>query len=180
MNLYLDLFLSFFRIGACTFGGGYAMLPILQRDIVEHKGWATNEELTNYFAIGQCTPGVIAVNTATFIGYKLKGILGGIVATLGVVCPSIIIITIIALFLRTFADLPVVAHAFVGIRACVCALVLNAVLKIWKTTVIDLPTAGIFVIVFLLSCVWGLSPALLVVLAGFVGLGLKRARGWAA
>lgn len=178
MNIYLDLFTTFFRTGACTFGGGYAMLPILQRDVVENKGWATEEELTDYFAIGQCTPGVIAVNTATFIGYKYKGILGGIVATLGLVCPSVIIITVIALFLRNFADLPVVAHAFAGIRACVCALVLNATLKIWKSTVIDLPTALIFIAVFVISVIWGLSPALIVIVAGLIGIGLKRARGW--
>ena len=178
MHIYLDLFATFFRTGACTFGGGYAMLPILQRDVVEKKGWATEEELTDYFAIGQCTPGVIAVNTATFIGYKYKGIPGGIVATLGIVCPSILIITIIALFLRSFADLPAVAHAFAGIRACVCVLIFNAVLKIWKSTVIDLPTALIFITVFLLSVFLGLSPALLVVVAGLVGLGLKRVRGW--
>ena len=178
MHIYLDLFATFFRTGACTFGGGYAMLPILQRDVVEKKGWATEEELTDYFAIGQCTPGVIAVNTATFIGYKYKGIPGGIVATLGIVCPSILIITIIALFLRSFADLPAVAHAFAGIRACVCVLIFNAVLKIWKSTVIDLPTALIFITVFLLSVFLGLSPALMVVVAGLVGLGLKRVRGW--
>ena len=178
MNIYLDLFTTFFRTGACTFGGGYAMLPILQRDVVEKKGWATNEELTDYFAIGQCTPGVIAVNTATFIGYKYKGILGGITATLGIVCPSIIIITIIALFLRNFADLPVVAHAFAGIRACVCVLILNAVLKIWKSTVIDLLTALIFLAVFLISVLWGFSPALLILTAGLIGLGFKRVRGW--
>ena len=178
MHIYLDLFATFFRTGAFTFGGGYAMLPILQRDVVEKKGWATEEELTDYFAIGQCTPGVIAVNTATFIGYKYKGIPGGIVATLGIVCPSILIITIIALFLRSFADLPAVAHAFAGIRACVCVLIFNAVLKIWKSTVIDLPTALIFITVFLLSVFLGLSPALMVVVAGLVGLGLKRVRGW--
>ena len=178
MHIYLDLFATFFRTGACTFGGGYAMLPILQRDVVEKKGWATEEELTDYFAIGQCTPGVIAVNTATFIGYKYKGIPGGIVATLGIVCPSILIITIIALFLRSFADLPAVAHAFAGIRACVCVLIFNAVLKIWKSTVIDLPTALILITVFLLSVFLGLSPALMVVVAGLVGLGLKRVRGW--
>ena len=85
MNIYLDLFLTFAKIGVCTFGGGYAMLPILQREVVEKEGWATEEELTDYFAIGQCTPGIIAVNTATFVGQGLAGSIGGIVATLGVV-----------------------------------------------------------------------------------------------
>ena len=99
MNLYADLFLTFAKVGVCTFGGGYAMLPILQREVVEKKNWATEEELTDYFAIGQCTPGVIAVNTATFIGQKYRGNLGGTIATLGVVFPSLVIITIIAAFL---------------------------------------------------------------------------------
>ena len=96
MNEYLDLFGTFAKVGVMTFGGGYAMLPILQREVVEHKGWATEEELMDYFAIGQCTPGVIAVNTATFIGQKHRGWLGGIVATLGVVFPSLVIISILA------------------------------------------------------------------------------------
>ena len=117
LNLYFDLFLTFAKVGVCTFGGGYAMLPILQREVVEKKGWATEEELTDYFAIGQCTPGVIAVNTATFIGQKYRGNLGGTIATLGVVFPSLVIITIIAAFLTNFAEIPVVQHALAGINA---------------------------------------------------------------
>lgn len=176
MNIYLDLFLTFARIGVCTFGGGYAMLPILQREVVENRGWATDDELTDYFAIGQCTPGIIAVNTATFIGQKKKGNLGGVCATLGVVFPSIIIITLIAAFLKNFAHLPVVAHAFAGIRACVCVLILNAVVKLKKSSVIDLPTTVIFLAVFLLSALWGISPALIVVICGVIGLGLRRGK----
>ena len=93
MNLkkLLDLFLTFARIGGLTFGGGYAMLPMLQKEVVENRGWATEEELADYFAIGQCTPGVIAVNTATFVGYREAGILGGVMATLGVIFPSLVI-----------------------------------------------------------------------------------------
>jgi len=108
MNRLLDLFLTFARIGGLTFGGGYAMLPILQREVVEKKKWTTEEELMDYYAIGQCTPGVIAVNTATFVGQGLAGPIGGIVATLGVVFPSLIIITVIAAFiqLRTPCDRP--------------------------------------------------------------------------
>ena len=180
MNELLDLYWTFVKIGCVTFGGGYAMLPILEEELANKRNWTNLDELRDYFSIGQCTPGIIAVNTATLIGLEQKGTLGGIVATLGVVAPSVLIITIIALFLRSFAHLPVVAHAFAGIRACVCVLILNAVLKIWKTTVIDLPTAVIFAAVFLLSVLLGLSPALLVVVAGLIGLGLKRARGWEA
>src|SRR5574344_1761003 len=126
------LFLTFAKVGVMPFGGGYAMLPILQREVVETKGWATEEELADYFAIGQCTPGVIAVNTATFIGQKYKGIWGGIMATLGVVFPSLVIITVLAGIITSFSHLAWVQHAFAGIRVCVCVLIFNAVLKLWK------------------------------------------------
>ena len=150
MNTYLDLFLTFAKVGVMTFGGGYAMLPILQREVVENKSWATEGELADYFAIGQCTPGVIAVNTATFLGSKLKGIPGGVIATLGVVFPSALIIGVVASFLTFFADLPAVIHAFAGIRACVCALILASVIRLARQTVIDLPTGVIAVAVCLL------------------------------
>ena len=140
MNTYLDLFLTFSRVGVCTFGGGYAMLPILQREVVDKKSWISEDELADCYAIGQCTPGVIAVNTATFVGYRQKGNSGGMIATLGVVFPSIVIIMVIAAFLQNFADIPAVGHAFSGVRACVCALIASSVLKLRKNTVIDKPT----------------------------------------
>jgi chromate transporter len=168
LNLYLDLFFTFARIGACTFGGGYAMLPILQREVVEKKGWATDEDLTDYYAIGQCTPGIIAVNTATFIGYKYKGIPGGVVATLGLVAPSIVIISVIAAFLRNFADIPVVAHALTGVNACVVALIASSVWKLGKTTLKD-PVCWInFLVVLILAFFFGISPAYLIVGAGLI------------
>ena len=169
MNLYLDLFLTFARVGVCTFGGGYAMLPILQREVVEKKGWATNEELTDYFAIGQCTPGIIAVNTATFIGCKYKGVPGGILATLGVVFPSVVIITAIASFLTAFAHIPMVGHALAGVNACVVALIATSVIKLGKSSLIDPVTVGIFLAVLALALALGLSPVILVVAAGLVG-----------
>ena len=119
MNKLLDLFFTFARIGGLTFGGGYAMLPMLQKEVVEKRKWATEEEIMDYYAIGQCTPGIIAVNTATFVGQSTAGIAGGIFATLGVVFPSLIIITLIAAFLQNFAELAVVQYAFSGIRVCV-------------------------------------------------------------
>ena len=137
MNIFADLFLTFAKVGVCTFGGGYAMLPILQREVVEKKGWATDEELTDYFAVGQCTPGIIAVNTATFIGYKYKGVLGGVLATLGVVFPSLVIITAIAAFLSNFADFPVVQHALAGVNAAVVALIASSVVKLAKSNLKD-------------------------------------------
>ncbi len=169
MNIYLDLFLTFAKVGACTFGGGYAMLPILQREVVEKKGWATEGELTDYYAIGQCTPGVIAVNTATFIGFKHKSYPGAVIATLGVVFPSIVIITVIAAFLSNFADIPVVQHALGGVNAAVVALIFSSVIKLGKSTLKGPVTALIFAAVLLLSALAGLSPALLIVCAGIVG-----------
>lgn len=178
MSEFVDLFFTFARIGALTFGGGYAMLPILQREIVENKKWAEDNELADYYAIGQCTPGIIAVNTATFIGYKHKGVAGGIVATLGLVFPALIIISTIAAFLQNFAQLQVVKDAFAAVRVCVCVLILNAVIKLGKSSIRDALTFGIFLCVLLLSFFTSLSPILWVVLAAIVGIltnGGKRA-----
>ena len=194
MNLYFELFWTFAKIGVCTFGGGYAMLPILQRELVEKRSWTSEAELSDYFAIGQCTPGIIAVNTATFVGHKLKGAAGGVAATLGLVFPCLVIIMIIAAFLQNFAQLPAVVHAFNGVRACVCALILSSVLKLRKSTVVDLPTALIFLVVAALAvagnfvsfpagtalgAVMGFltSPIVLVVLAGAAGLCIRAAKG---
>ena len=175
-NEYIDLFLTFARIGGLTFGGGYAMLPILQREVVEKRGWATENELSDYYAIGQCTPGIIAVNVATFIGNKRKGVLGGIIATFGVVFPSLVIITLIAAFLQNFADLEIVKHAFAGVRVGVCVLVFNAVVKLWKKAVIDIPTGIIFALVLLVAVFLDVSPVILVVAAGIAGIIVQGTR----
>ena len=174
MNKLFDLFFTFARIGGLTFGGGYAMLPILQKEVVEKRGWATEEELMDYYAIGQCTPGVIAVNTATFIGQKTGGIIGGIVATLGVVFPSLVIISVIAAFIQNFADLAIVQNAFAGIRVCVCVLIFNAVVKLWKKSVVDKITLLIFLAIFAGSALTDLSPIVFVILAAIAGIVLKN------
>ena len=174
MKLLLDLFLAFARVGVMTFGGGYAMIPILEREIVDRHGWATEEELMDYYAVGQCTPGVIAVNTATFIGYKTAGSPGGVVATLGVVFPSVVIITLIAGILTSFADVPQVKSAFAGIRVCVCVLIFNAVLKLWKKAVVDKWTLALFLGVFLLSVFFSVSPVIFVVVCAAAGIALTR------
>lgn len=173
MKKYIDMFLAFAKVGVMTFGGGYAMLPILQREIVEARHWATEEELSDYFAIGQCTPGVIAVNTATFVGQKLGGIFGGIFCTLGVVFPSLVIITVIAALISNFADISMVAHAFAGIRVCVCVLILNAVVKLWKKTVVDKVTLVIFLAVLVLAVFTDLSPVVFVLLSAIAGVVVK-------
>ena len=170
MKILIELFISFMRIGGFTFGGGYAMLPLIQKEIVERRGWASEEEVLDYFTIGQITPGVIAVNTATFIGYKKAGVLGGMVATFGVIFPSIVIISIIAAVLTNFAELPVVIHAFNGIRACVCVLILIAVYNMGKKSVVDVFTALIFIITAILTIMKVTSPIILVIVAGAIGV----------
>ena len=174
MRELIDMFLTFARIGGLTFGGGYAMLPMLQREVVEKRGWATEEELMDYYAIGQCTPGVIAVNVSTFIGHKLRGLPGAIAASLGFISPSILIITLIAAFLESFASNVWVAHALAGIRVCVCVLILNAVLKLLKSSVVDKSTAVIYAVVAILATVTDLSPVVFVLLAGVMGILLKN------
>ena len=174
MKKYIDLFLVFAKIGVMTFGGGYAMLPMLERELIDNRGWTTNEELMAYFAVAQCTPGVIAVNTATFIGYKLYGNLGGIVATLGVVFPSLVIITTIAGVLTNFADIPAVKHAFAGVRVCVCVLIFNAVVKLWKGAIKDKTALVLFVVIFLLSVFLDVSPVVYVIACAAAGIFLTK------
>ena len=168
------LFWTFAKVGVMTFGGGYAMLPILQREVVENKGWATEEELVDYFAIGQCTPGIIAVNTATFIGQKKRGIAGGIMATLGLVFPSLIIISILAGLITNFSHLAWVQNAFAGIQVCVCVLIFNAVVKLLKKSVVDKRTAVIFSLVLAGGLFLNVSPVWFVVAAALAGIVLKN------
>ncbi len=170
----LSLFLSFAKVGVMTFGGGYAMIPILEREIVENRKWASSEELMDYYAVGQCTPGVIAVNTATFIGYKVAGPAGGVAATLGVVFPSVVIICLIAGILTNFADIPAVKSAFTAIRVCVCVLIFNAVVKLWKSAVKDKAGLVLFLIVFVLSLFFDISPVVFVLFCALAGLVLTR------
>ena len=177
MKDYFDLFWTFCRIGGLTFGGGYAMLPMLQKEVVETKKWATEEEVMDYYAVGQCTPGVIAVNTATFIGYKHHGIIGALVATSGVVFPSLVIIIILASFLQIFAEIPIVQHAFNGIRVAVCVLVLNAVIKLWKGSVIDRICLMIVLATILLGIFTNISPVFIVIATAIVGLLVKGGKG---
>ena len=168
------LFGAFAVVGVTTFGGGYAMLPALQREVVEKRRWATEEEVMDWYAIGQCTPGVIAVNTATFVGQKQAGIWGGIFATLGVVFPSLVIIMIIAAFIQNFAHLPAVQNAFAGIQVCVCVLIFNAVLKLWKGAVKDVWGLVIFLVILALSVFTKLSPIIYVLAAAVAGLLIKN------
>ena len=160
-----------------TFGGGYAMLPILQREVVDNKGWATEEELMDYFAIGQCTPGVIAVNTATFIGQKQGGTIAAIFTTLGVVFPSLVIISLLAGVIEAFSHLVWMQNAFGGIRVCVCVLITNAVVKLFKKAVVDKITLVIFLAVALGSTLLDISPVIFVILAAVAGITIKAMGG---
>ena len=176
MEELLKLFLVFCRIGAFTFGGGYAMLPIIQREVVDKYKWATDEEVIDYYAIGQCTPGIIAVNTATFIGYKRKGIIGAIVATAGIVFPSVIIITAIAAYLINIQDYAVVGHAFGGIRVAVTALILNTVIKLTKTSVTEWLGIILFITSFLAVTFLTVSPIIVIVISISLGIITKIVR----
>ena len=178
MKDLLELYWAYLKIGCVNFGGGYAMLPLLERELVTKRGWTTMEELRDYFAIGQCTPGVIALNVSTFIGQKRKGVAGAIAAMLGFLTAPIAIILVIAAFLRNFAELEVVQHAFAGIRVCVCVLILQAVLRLWKSSVVDVLTMVLYAVILALRAVstftsllpFKIPAAVLVILAGLAGL----------
>lgn len=196
MSILGELFLTFAKVGVMTFGGGYAMLPIMQRELVENKGWATEEQLADYYAVGQCTPGIIAVNTATFVGSAQAGTIGGIMATIGVVFPSLVIILVIAAFLKNFMHLEAVGHAFNGVRAGVTALILTSVIRLFKNAVKDIPTRIIYITVLALAVlgnfldlpasapgaartIWDIvtSPVFLVLAAGAAGFFIRTGKG---
>ena len=173
----LSLFLTFAKIGGITFGGGLTMLPLLTKEIVEKKKWSTEEELLDYYAVGQCTPGIIAVNTATFIGYYQAGVLGGIFATLGMVAPSIVIITIVASVLQSFMDYPIVASALTGINAIVCALLSHTVITLARKSLVNVISVVLFMIGLVACFVLDITPILLFVFGGVVGVVYNKIKG---
>ena len=169
-----EIFSTFFKIGILTFGGGYTMLPLLQKDIVQKLRWATSEEIIDYYAISQSLPGLIAVNTTMLIGYKRKKFWGVLVSALGMACPSIIIILIIALFIRNFLDLDSVKHAFNGIRVAVAVLILNTVVSMWKSSVKERACVLIFLVALLAFSFTGISPILPVAAGAAAGIALRK------
>ncbi|MBR5942708.1 MAG: chromate transporter [Clostridia bacterium] len=173
MKELLTLFLTFAKIGATTFGGGYAMLPMFQRELADKRGWITEEEIFDYYAISACTPGVIAVNVATLTGYKLRGVLGALFATLGVISPSIVIITLVAALLAGFAGNEYVIHALAGVRVAVCALVAVYIAKMIKKGVRDLITLGIFAAALAIAVFLPVSPVYIVAGAAVLGIVLS-------
>lgn len=174
--LLAQIFLTFLKVGALTFGGGYGILPILSREVVQKLGWATEEEVADCFAVAQCLPGVIAVNTSVQVGYRKKGAAGGIAAALGVVSPSLVIIMALSALISSFSDIPAVSSAFAGIRVCVFVLIMNTLIKLWKSAVADKLSIIIFAAVFAVAVFTNLSVAFLVIGAGIVGVAASTLR----
>ena len=174
MKILWELFLVFAKVGGLTFGGGYAMMPLLQKEVIEGKHWATEQEIMDYYAIGQCTPGIIAVNTSIFIGYKVAGLAGAIAAVAGVIAPSVVVIMVIAMFLQNIMDIAVVQNAFAGVRIAVCALVLHAAVGLWKKGVVDKATGVIFLVVLALLLFTPISPIPVIISSAVVGVLLRR------
>ncbi len=172
-----QLYAAFFRIGGLTFGGGLTMLPMLKHELVGKKNWITEEELIDCYAIGQCTPGIIAVNTATFVGYRRQGIPGGIFATLGMVSPSLVIITMVASFLQALMDNVYFQHAMMGIKGVVCALMLNTVITLAKKSLVNPICIVICIAAFLLAFFTPVPTIAIVVLAGICGVILDKMGG---
>lgn len=172
-----DLFSVFFKVGLCTFGGGIAMLPILEREFGEKRGWVTGDELLDYFAIGQSTPGIIAVNVATFVGYKRAGFIGGCVATFGMVFPSIIIITLIAKFISNFSEIEWVKKALTGINVAVAAILTSAVYNFSKKSVKNLFGFLLLVISFVLIFVLKVSTVWVIFGSAILGVIIAACRG---
>lgn len=170
MKILFELYITFFKIGAFTFGGGYAMLPLLQRELVDKRKRITEEEILDYYAIGQTTPGIIAVNTSTFCGRKRKGNLGGLVASLGFISPSVVIITLIANFLNTFSHITLIQNAFSGIRIAVSALVLNTVINMVKKTANSKIKILIFLLTLIAIGIFSISPIIIVIACGIFGI----------
>ena len=165
-----ELYVTFLRVGGLTFGGGMAMLPMLKQEVIEKKGWTTEEELLDIYAIGQCTPGIIAVNTSTYIGYEQAGIFGAVSGTLGMVTPSLVIITLIATILNRFIAEPLVVHALAGIRVAVCAMMLNTVISLAKAGIKDKLGILLFLAGFLLATFSPIPTIVLVVCAAATGI----------
>jgi chromate transporter len=171
---YLELVWTFIKIGVMTFGGGYAMVPVLERELINKKGWTNLDEVMDYYTIAQITPGIIAVNVSTFIGYKRKGPLGGVISTISFLFPGVTLMVIVSLFIRRFAEYPAVRHAFTGIRVAVGALILDTVIKLLKGVFKDKKAVVIFILGFALSAVLSASPVFIIAGAGAAGFFLYR------
>ena len=174
MHEYIDIFLTFFKIGAINFGGGYAMLPLLEEELVNRKKWATKEQLLDYFAIGQCTPGVIAINVSTFIGYQKKGICGALCSTLGFITIPFVLIVGIAGILTQYSHLAIIQHALAGVRVCVFVLIIQTMQRLWKNSIVNRQTLGIYLAILSLCVLsfflpFSIPNGIFVIAAGIFG-----------
>lgn len=170
MSKQLELFISFFKIGLFTFGGGYAMIPLIQKEIAEQKKWITDDDILEIVAIAESTPGPIAVNAATFVGWRTAGFLGALCATIGVVLPSFVIISLIAFVLGEFQNVKAVRYAFFGIRAGVLALILRALVSMYKKSPKGTLSYMITILAFAASAVFDVNAIVIILLAGVTGL----------
>jgi len=176
MKEILELFRTFIVIGASAFGGGYSLIPILERELIKKRGWITMEEVMDYYSIAQITPGVIAVNVATFVGWKRKGIFGGIIATVGFILPGMSLMVLASIFLSRFAEYEMVKKAFAGIRIAVGALILETIIKLVKGYFSNFKTVTIFVVALALSIVFSTSPVFIILGAALAGFFLYPVR----
>jgi chromate transporter len=174
MREYLELVWAFIKIGSMTFGGGYAMIPVIERELINKKGWTNLDEVMDYYTIAQITPGIISVNFSTFIGCKRKGPFGGVISTLSFIFPGVTLMIVISVFIGRFAEYPAVQHAFTGIRVAVGALILDTVIKLLKGVFKDKKAVVIFILGFALSAVLSASPVLIITGAGAAGFLLYR------
>lgn len=170
IKTYLELFRVFFKIGAFTFGGGYAMIPLIEEEIVTVKGWVEKEDMIDMLAVSQSIPGAIAINTSTLVGYKVAGKLGAIFATLGVILPSFLIISIIAMFFSKISDSNIVETIFVGISGAVIVLIFLAAIKMLKVAVKDLLSVILVIITVLVVLFTDVSPIYLIMFGGVTGV----------
>lgn len=172
LKLLIELFATFFKIGSFTFGGGYAMIPLIEREVVENKKWVTSDEVIDVFAVAQSMPGAIAINSSTFIGYKIAGKRGAIIATAGVILPSLLIITVIAMFFSKVQDSPIVKAVFSGIRPAIVALILTAAIKVSKTSIVDKIGLVLSVLAVILVVVFDVQAIVVILGGAAVGLGI--------
>jgi chromate transporter len=169
---YLELFWAFIAVGATIFGGGYAIVPVLERELIKKRGWITMDEVLDFYTLAQITPGVIAVNIATFVGCKRKGFIGGVIATIGLILPGFCLMLIVSLFVQRFAEYPLVQNALAGIRIAVCALILDTAIKLFKGFFKDYKSLIISIIAFVLSAILSVSPMYVIMGAGLAGFAL--------
>lgn len=176
MKRYLEIFTTFFKIGLFTFGGGYSMLPLLNKEVAQNRKWATEDEIMDFYSVSQCLPGIIAINTSIFVGYKVKGVPGGVMAAMGAVAPSLIIILIIASCISNFLDIEYVQYALAGVRIGVCAIVTHTIIEMFRKNIQDYFTCILFIAAFIASFVYDVSTIIMILSFSLVGYGLLQVK----